>query len=86
LQKVLAGLTFTWVFVIVGGYLGMLWPDVTLSFTIGRLLPQSILQNEYVSDLVFPPFAEIQTPYGADEPFLRPSAPFAYTNGWGAAI
>lgn len=85
-QRVLAGLTFTWVFVIAGGYLGIFWPDVTLTYTIGQLLPASILQNEYVNDLVFPPFSEIQTPYGADEPFLRPSAPFAYTNGWGAAI
>ncbi len=85
-ERVLGGLTFTWLFVIVGGYLGMLWPDVTLTFTIGRLLPQSILDNSYVSDLVFPPLAEVQTPYGAEEPFLRPSAPFAYTNGWGAAI
>jgi len=85
-RRVLAGLTFTWVFVIVGGYLGLLWPDVTLTFTIGRLLPNALLENEYVSDLVFPPFAEVQTPYGAEEPFLRPSAPFAYANGWGAAI
>ena len=85
-SRVLAALTFTWVFVIVGGYLGLIWPQVTLTFTIGQLLPESVLQNEYVSDLVFPPLAEIQTPYGAAEPFLRPSAPFAYTNGWGAAI
>jgi len=85
-RRVLAGLTFVWVFVIVGGYLGMLWPEVTLTHTVGRLLPGSILSNEYVSDLVFPPFAEIQTPYGAEQPFLRPSAPFAYSNGWGSAI
>jgi hypothetical protein len=29
--------------------------------------------------------AELQTPWGV-APFNRPSAPFAYTNGWGAAI
>lgn len=85
-RRVLSGLTAFWVFVIVGGYLGMLFPDVTLTLTIGRLLPDSILANDYVSDLVFPPLAEIQTPFGASEPFLRPSAPFAYTNGWGAAM
>jgi hypothetical protein len=84
--RVLAGLTFTWVFVILGGYLGLLWPEVTLNLTVGRLLPGSLLENEYVSDLVFPPFSEVQTPYGAEEPFLRPAAPFAYTNGWGAAM
>lgn len=85
-RRVLAGVTFVWVFVIVGGYLGMLWPEAALTYTVGRLLPDSVLANEYVSDMVFPPFAEIQTPYGAEQPFLRPSAPFAYANGWGAAI
>lgn len=85
-RRVLSGLTFTWAFVIVGGYLGMLWPGVTLTNTVGALLPPSMLQNPYVVDLVFPAFSEVQTPYGASEPFIRPSAPYSYTNGWGAAI
>jgi hypothetical protein len=85
-RRVMSGLTFTWVFVIAGGYLGMLWPETTLTMTIGQLLPASILENEYVRDLVFPSFAEVQTPWGAEQPFERPSAPFPYTNGWGAAI
>ena len=85
-RRVLAGLSFTWAFVIVGGYLGMLWPDTTLTLTVGRILPGAILDNEYVRDLVFPSFAEVQTPWGAAQPFERPSAPFPYTNGWGASI
>lgn len=85
-RRVLHGLTFIWLFVIVGGYLGMLFPDVRLNLTIGRLLPDVLTANDYVRDLVFPPLAEIQTPWGVTEPFNRPSAPFAYTNGWGAAI
>ncbi|WBU38831.1 O-antigen ligase domain-containing protein [Homoserinibacter sp. YIM 151385] len=86
LRRIVAGLTFTWVFVILGGWLGVLWPEITLTQTIGQLLPSAIRENEYVSDLVFPPFAEVQTPWGAEEPFVRPSAPYAYTNGWGAAM
>lgn len=85
-RRVLNALTFIWVFVIVGGYLGMLFPEVRLTMTVGQLLPAALTGNDYVAELVFPPLAEIQTPWGAEEPFLRPSAPFAYTNGWGAAI
>lgn len=85
-QRLLGGLTSTWVFVIIGGYLGILWPQGELTNTVGLILPGFLRNNEYISDLVFPPFAEIQIPWGADEPFIRPSAPFAYTNGWGAAI
>lgn len=85
-RRVLSALAFVWVVVILGGYAGMLWPDVQLTFTIGKLLPAAALENEYVSDLVFPTFSEVQEPWGAEEPFVRPSAPFAYTNGWGAAL
>jgi hypothetical protein len=85
-RRVLTALSFTWVFVIFCGYLGMLWPDTTLTFTTGRLLPASVLENEYVRDLVFPGFSEVQEPWGAEEPFVRPAAPFAYSNGWGAAL
>ena len=85
-RRILGALTFIWAFIIVGGYLGMAFPEVRLTLTIGQLLPAAIADNDYVSDLVFPPLAEIQTPWGAEESFLRPSAPFAYTNGWGAAI
>ncbi|HIT75878.1 MAG TPA: hypothetical protein IAA98_09850 [Candidatus Avipropionibacterium avicola] len=85
-RRVLDGLSFTWVFIIVGGYLGMLFPDTRLTWTIGRLLPGALAEHEYVRELVFPTMAEIQAPWGAEEPFVRPSAPFAYSNGWGAAM
>lgn len=85
-KRIFNGLTFIWVFVIVGGYLGMLFPEVQLTMTIGRLLPGALTENDYVRELVFPTLAEVQTPWGAEEPFVRPSAPFAYTNGWGAAM
>ncbi|MFE5409671.1 O-antigen ligase domain-containing protein [Microbacterium sp. NPDC056569] len=85
-RRVLNGLTFIWVFVIVGGYLGMLFPEYRLTLTVGLLLPEVVTSDEYVSDLVFPPLAEIQTPWGAEEPFQRPSAPFPYANGWGAGL
>ena len=84
--RIMAALTFTWLFIIVGGYLGILWPDTVMTFTVGRILPGSIVGNDYIATLVYPPFAEVQQPYGATEPFLRPSAPFTYTNGWGAGF
>lgn len=85
-RRVLSALCAFWAAVIVGGYLGLLWPNMELTFTVGRLLPSSLMSNEYVQDLFFPPFADVQTPWGAEAPFNRPSAPFSYTNGWGAAI
>ncbi|MFI5426971.1 hypothetical protein [Aeromicrobium sp. UC242_57] len=45
-------------------------------------MPGSLTSNEYVHDLFFPPFAEIQQPFGAPADLLRPSAPFPYANSW----
>ncbi|MFV0252968.1 MAG: O-antigen ligase domain-containing protein [Beutenbergiaceae bacterium] len=85
-RRLLNGLTFVWVFLILAGYLGILVPYGRLTLTIGQLLPAALLENDYVYELTYPGFAEIQTPWGADEPFVRPSAPFAYSNGWGSAF
>jgi hypothetical protein len=85
-RRVVHGLTFLWFFVITGGVLGMLLPGVRLTTPVGLLLPASITGNSYVQDLFFPPFAEVQRPWGSPEVFVRPSAPFPYANSWGVAI
>ncbi|TCP56499.1 hypothetical protein EV191_101442 [Tamaricihabitans halophyticus] len=85
-RRVVAGLTVVWLFVVFGGYLGTLFPEVRLTTPVGVLLPESLTNNEYVRDLVSPPFAEIQHPWGAAEPYERPAAPFPYANGWGSAM
>src|SRR5699024_4310259 len=85
-HRILYGLAVIWAFVIAAGYLGILFPHGHLTYTVGLLLPESLSNNDYIHDLVFPPFAEVQEPWGAQHPFVRPSAPFSYSNGWGAAV
>ena len=72
--------------VLVGGYLALAFPFGGFTTPIARILPGAVLGNELVHDLVVPQFAEVQRPWGADEPFARPAAPFPYTNGWGCAV
>ncbi len=86
LRKAVLGITWLWVAVVVGGYLGMIWPDVRLTTVPGMMLPGSLAEDEYLRDLFFPPFAEVQQPWGSPEPFNRPAAPFPYSNNWGGAI
>lgn len=85
-KRIIGGLTAVWVFVIIGGYLGTFIPYGRLITPVGLLLPESLTSNEYVHDLVFPPLAEIQEPWGAEGPYERPAAPFPYANGWGSAM
>ena len=85
-RKALLALAVFFGFVVVGGWLGVLWPGMRLTTPTSLILPGAISSNDYVGVLVRPPFAEVQKPYGAPEAFSRPSAPFAYTNGWGCNV
>jgi hypothetical protein len=69
--------------VVVGGWLGVLVPTGRLTTPTELLLPGGLTNNDYVRALVHPSFSEVQRPYGSPVLFTRPSAPFAYTNGWG---
>lgn len=72
-----------WLFIVIGGWLGVLFPDVTLQTPASMIMPESLMSNEFVDALVRPRFAEIQQPFGAEQPFMRPAAPFPGANGWG---
>ncbi len=69
----------------IGGYLGMAFPAGRVSTPISMVLPAGLAANPYVHELLNPRFAEVQQPWGATEAFVRPSAPFPYTNAWGQA-
>ncbi len=84
-HAILAGLMTVWATVVLMGTLALFIPEVRLTTPVGMLLPGSLTSNELVKDLVFPPMAEVQLPWGAPEPYIRPSAPFPYANSWGVA-
>ncbi|MGH3097550.1 MAG: O-antigen ligase family protein [Streptosporangiales bacterium] len=81
--KVAALLTLFWLVVVAGGWLGVILPGGSLHTPVSVVLPDSLMSNEYVRDLVIPKFAEIRSPWGSPVVFARPSAPFPYTNAWG---
>ena len=85
-RRALLGLAAFFAFVVVGGWLGVLLPHGHLTTPAEKLLPATIAANDYVRALVHPGFAEVQQPYGSPRAFSRPSAPFAYTNGWGCNV
>jgi len=86
LRAVVNALTFVWAFVVIGGNLGLLFPNSRLTTPMGLILPGSLTSNPYVRDLFFPPLAEVQHPWGSPLVFVRPSAPFPYANSWGSAV
>lgn len=85
-KRVMSGIGVVWLTVVLLGLCAMAWPDFRLTTPVGVLLPGGLTKNPLVYDLVFPPLAEIQMPWGAPEPFNRPAAPFPYANSWGVAF
>jgi hypothetical protein len=74
-----------WVYAIIGGYLGLLFPHVRINFTPANLLlPRSIAADEFVASLVRPRFAQVQNLFGV--PIPRPATLFAFTNEWGGNV
>lgn len=67
-----------------GGLLGVLRPELEFRSLVELLLPGGLRSNGFVSSLVHPEAAEIQSVLGRPEP--RPKAPFPYTNSWGSAL
>ena len=82
-HRVAGALTALWVVVVVGGYLGVLLPDVVLTTPVAQVVPPGLASNEVIAEMITPAFAQ----QGGEDLGVpsRPSAPFAYTNNWGVA-
>jgi hypothetical protein len=83
-HRVLRALIFLWGASVVGGYLGLLFSDVSWSGPAAGLIPEGLRTNDLIRDLVNPGFAEVNQIIGVR--IARPKAPFTYTNGWGSAM
>ena len=77
-------LAFFWASVIALGALAILAPELHFRSVAEVLLPRSITSIGFVRDLVHPVMAQIQDFLGY--PVARPSAPFTFTNQWGATV
>lgn len=78
-------LTSFWAVMTVGGIAGLVAPLFSVRTPLAYLLPNALLSNELVQEMVF----RRVTQYNPDAwapLFPRPSAPFLYTNGWGFAF
>ncbi|MCC9205421.1 O-antigen ligase family protein [Arthrobacter sp. zg-Y769] len=82
-RKVVYGLLAMWLAMILLGITAIYFPDYRLTTPVGLLVPDALLENPLVRNLVLPPLAEVQHPGGAPEAFNRPAAPFPYANSWG---
>jgi hypothetical protein len=73
------------IYTVAGGLGGMVLPEVQITSPFALLVPQSVLNSNYVIALMLhPSTSQIQNFLGYAEG--RPSAPFTYTNMWGESL
>lgn len=84
-RRVLSGFVTIWMTMVFLGLLALVLPEVRFTTPLALLLPDFLMSNELARELMMPRLAEVQQPWGAEEPFVRPAAPFPYTNSWGMA-
>ncbi|GHJ12430.1 MULTISPECIES: O-antigen ligase family protein [unclassified Micromonospora] len=74
---------FMGVVVVVGGWLGSLFPTMGFVAPLRFVLPHSIATHPFVASLMDVKFAQVQQVIEGEASSPRPSAPFTYTNSWG---
>ncbi|MFT4156833.1 MAG: O-antigen ligase family protein [Microbacterium sp.] len=81
-RYVLGLITLFWLWAVIGGYAGALFPVASFRTPLAYILPQGLQANELIGEMVVRRFTQYN-PDGWLQIDPRPSAPFLYTNGWG---
>jgi O-Antigen ligase len=81
-RTVINALAAYWVIVIVGGWIGVVFPEIQFQSPAEHIFPHSLLNNTYFYAHVHLQFAQLQHFLGFAEG--RPQTFFAYTNAWGS--
>ncbi len=83
-DAVLRLILWLWGASVVGGYLGLVLGDTRLWTPAQLVMPSSLAEIDFINNMIAPRFAQVQDFLGY--PLRRPSAPFTFTNGWGASM
>ena len=83
-RTIITVLALFWCEVVIGGFLGVLFPRVSFHTPVESVVPQAFLQDQTAYYFVHPAFSEVMTFLGY--PVGRPKVLFAYSNQWGAAL
>ena len=84
-DPVAGALTCLWAVSILGGLVGVFFPEFSFHSITEHLMPKSILANPTVYAYVHPALAEMQFK-ALGHPIGRPMTFYAYTNQWAAAV
>ncbi len=82
-HQVLRPLGLYWLGVVALGWLGVLWPTLSITTPVEMLLPAGVSQERYIQALTHVRANEFNA--WSANPIYRTAAPYPYTNNWGTA-
>jgi len=83
-RSVINAMAGYWIAIVAAGWLGVLFPHISITSPAEHLFPKSLLHNTYFYSHTHLQFAEVQHFLGFQEG--RPQALFPYTNAWGSTF
>lgn len=83
-RRIVGSIAVLWAVTVLGGIIGAVNPTLEFASLAERVLPQSLLDIELLRANVHLDFGDQSTVLGA--PVGRPSAPYTWTNAWGANL
>jgi polysaccharide biosynthesis protein PslJ len=83
-HRIVRLLSILWLTLIGFGYLALAFPHFSIESPIQHVMPHFVLSNDYIRDMTRFQFAQVQSL--VSEEVGRPSAPMAYSNGWGSTL
>lgn len=75
---------WAWLGIVVLGLVAVAFPRAELPSLARMVLPGGLTSQPFIQQITTPALAQVQSFLGF--PLPRPSAPFAYANGWGGAM
>jgi polysaccharide biosynthesis protein PslJ len=83
-ERAIGYVAFFWIFVQIGGWLGLIFGDKQISSPLLSILPSNLTSDDYVRDILSVRYAQAQDFLGYT--VTRPAAPFAFSNTWGSVF
>jgi polysaccharide biosynthesis protein PslJ len=83
-RTILTCVVVLWATIVVGGWLGILFPDVRFPALLTPLVPGALRSIPLVDEVLTVEFATVSRILS--RPIVRPEAPFTFTNAWGANL
>ena len=82
-ERVITVLTIFWMYVVIWGALGVVFPTLNFTSPMEKVMPQRLVGNDFVHDLVHPALSQVQSILGLRRAATESALPVCHELGSG---